>query len=123
MIRWACALLSMATLAAAGCGLVGSSPHKAAQISYVATYTDPGTTGMAHVTYTATDGHALVARVNLPWESESIDVEDGASYRVDVSAPPAQYLECGIRTDNGWSATRTSADGSCTYTYPDDIGN
>jgi hypothetical protein len=100
-----------------------SRPQDATSFTYEVAYGEPSIAGEAQVTYTNADGEDVTESVTMPWESESITVRDGQSYRIEASAEPRDdaTFKCGVNTDNGWNLGNSDPIGECSYTFPDDL--
>lgn len=102
---------------------LGYGPAEATAFTYEVRYGEPSIPGEAEVTYTNADGETVTETVDMPWESESIAVRDGESYRVEATGTPRDDASfgCGVNTDNGWHLGNSDMDATCSYTFPDDL--
>jgi hypothetical protein len=98
-------------------------PRDAKSFTYEVAYGEPSIIGQAEVTYTNADGDDVTESVTMPWESESITVVEGQSYRIETSAAPRDdaTFKCGVNTDNGWNLGNSDPIGECSYAFPDDL--
>jgi hypothetical protein len=108
------------------CSLISGSKsiQDASSFVYEASYANTDIRGEADVSYTESSGNQTRKRVAIPWSSDDIQVTSGTRYVLTVDAPARDdtHLQCGIRTNNGWTSGPSMSGGHCSYTFPDDSG-
>jgi len=110
------AIAAVPVLLTAGCGTFGIGART--KFQYRVTYVDTSG-GQAEVSFTATDGRIMTAVVQLPWESDPIEVSGSQTYvvRGKADARITANLQCGVHTSDGLNLFSTDSSGECNYTF------
>ena len=100
-----------------GCGILGD---REITVVYEVAYADGSGEGVrARVMYRVPGGELISEPVTLPWKSDGLNFDDGASVEIFAKAPDrGAHIQCQVSTDqgpHGKSGSQSAPGGSCKF--------